>query len=139
MSTTAVPDRFTTLPDEHALQATVVALEEHGFSVEVVSDLDAAPGGAGPHPGRLAGDDQHLGDAGRDRDRGRHQRWRRAVGVGAEQDVRAGLRDPGAGNEGDRRPARLRAGQRASPPAAPWWSPRPRAASWPRTRGARPT
>src|SRR6266567_680217 len=42
MSTTAVPDRFTTLPDEHALQATVVALEEHGFSVEVVSDLDAA-------------------------------------------------------------------------------------------------
>src|SRR5712691_3286353 len=42
MSTTATPDRFTTLPDEHALQATVVALEEHGFSVEVVSDLDAA-------------------------------------------------------------------------------------------------
>jgi acyl-CoA hydrolase len=42
MSTTAVPDGFTTLPDEHALQATVVALEEHGFSVEVVSDLDAA-------------------------------------------------------------------------------------------------
>src|SRR5260370_8061144 len=42
MSTTAVPDRFATLPDEHALQATVVALEEHGFSVEVVSDLDAA-------------------------------------------------------------------------------------------------
>src|SRR5450631_3290341 len=42
MSTTAVPDRFTTLPDEHALQATVVALEEHGLSVEVVSDLDAA-------------------------------------------------------------------------------------------------
>jgi hypothetical protein len=33
MSTTAVPDRFTTLPDEHALPATVVALEEHGFSV----------------------------------------------------------------------------------------------------------
>jgi acyl-CoA hydrolase len=42
MSTTAVPDRFTTLPDEDALQATVVALEEHGFSVEIVSDLDAA-------------------------------------------------------------------------------------------------
>jgi acyl-CoA hydrolase len=42
MSTTAVPDRFTTLPDDHLLQATVVALEEHGFSVEVVSDLDAA-------------------------------------------------------------------------------------------------
>src|SRR6266705_156965 len=42
MSTTAVPDRFTTLPDEHTLQATVVALEEHGFSVEVTGDLDAA-------------------------------------------------------------------------------------------------
>src|SRR5256714_11218790 len=42
MSTTAIPDRFTTLPDEHALQATVVALEEHGFSVEVVDDLEAA-------------------------------------------------------------------------------------------------
>ena len=42
MSTTAVPDRFTTLPDENSLQATVVALEEHGFSVEVADDLDAA-------------------------------------------------------------------------------------------------
>jgi len=39
VSTTAVPDRFTTLPDDQALQATVVALEEHGFSVEVVDDL----------------------------------------------------------------------------------------------------
>jgi len=42
VSTTAIPDRFATLPDEPALQATVVALEEHGFSVEVVDDLDAA-------------------------------------------------------------------------------------------------
>src|ERR1700745_170647 len=45
MSTTATPATpadFTTLPDEHTLQATVVALEEHGFSVEVVDDLDAA-------------------------------------------------------------------------------------------------
>lgn len=42
MSTTDTPDRFTSLPDEHALAATVVALEEHGFSVEVVDDLDAA-------------------------------------------------------------------------------------------------
>jgi acyl-CoA hydrolase len=42
MSITATPDRFTELPDEHALQATVTALEEHGFSVEVVDDLDAA-------------------------------------------------------------------------------------------------
>ena len=42
MSTIATPDRFTSLPDEHALAATVVALEEHGFSVEVVDDLDVA-------------------------------------------------------------------------------------------------
>jgi hypothetical protein len=41
MSTSA-PDRFTTLPDTETLAATVVALEEHGFSVEVVDDLDAA-------------------------------------------------------------------------------------------------
>jgi acyl-CoA hydrolase len=39
---TYAPDRFTTLPDEQTLAATVVALEEHGFSVEVVDDLDAA-------------------------------------------------------------------------------------------------
>jgi acyl-CoA hydrolase len=42
MSTTQVSDRFTALPDEQTLQATVVALEEHGFSVEVVDDVDAA-------------------------------------------------------------------------------------------------
>jgi acyl-CoA hydrolase len=42
MSTTHAPDRFTTLPDDETLAATVVALEEHGFSVEVVDDLDAA-------------------------------------------------------------------------------------------------
>jgi len=42
MNTTHAPDRFTTLPDDQALAATVVALEEHGFSVEVVGDLDAA-------------------------------------------------------------------------------------------------
>ena len=42
MSTTATPDRFTSLPDEDTLAATVVALEEHGFSVEVVDGLDAA-------------------------------------------------------------------------------------------------
>src|SRR5438874_4010753 len=42
MSTTHAPDRYTVLPDEETLAATVVALEEHGFSVEVVPDLDAA-------------------------------------------------------------------------------------------------
>lgn len=34
--------RFTALPDEATLSATVVALEEHGFSVEIVDDLAAA-------------------------------------------------------------------------------------------------
>src|SRR5439155_23663651 len=33
---------YTVLPDDETLVATVVALEENGFSVEVVSDLDAA-------------------------------------------------------------------------------------------------
>jgi hypothetical protein len=42
MSMTQASDRFTALPDEQTLAATGVALEEHGFSVEVVDDLDAA-------------------------------------------------------------------------------------------------
>jgi hypothetical protein len=42
MSTTQDSERFTTLPDDETLAATVVALEEHGFSVDVVDDLDAA-------------------------------------------------------------------------------------------------
>jgi acyl-CoA hydrolase len=42
VTTTHAPDRFTTLPDEQTLADTVVALEEHGISVEVVDDLDAA-------------------------------------------------------------------------------------------------
>jgi acyl-CoA hydrolase len=42
VSLTETSDRFTALPDENTLATTVVALEEHGFSVEVVDDLDAA-------------------------------------------------------------------------------------------------
>jgi hypothetical protein len=42
VTTTAIPDQFTTLPDEGTLQAAVTALEEHGFSTEVVDDLGAA-------------------------------------------------------------------------------------------------
>jgi hypothetical protein len=42
VSMTQASDRFTALPDEQTLAAAVVALEEHGFSVEVVDDLDAA-------------------------------------------------------------------------------------------------
>src|SRR5439155_5607523 len=39
---THATDAYTVLPDDETLTATVVALEEHGFSVEVVADLDAA-------------------------------------------------------------------------------------------------
>ena len=35
-------DLYTALPDDETLQATVVALEEHGFSVRVVEELDGA-------------------------------------------------------------------------------------------------
>ena len=42
MSTITTPDRFTTLPDEPMIAATVTALAEHGFSAEVVDDLEDA-------------------------------------------------------------------------------------------------
>jgi hypothetical protein len=42
LTTTRTSDRFTALPDDQTLATAVVALEEHGFSVEVVDDLDAA-------------------------------------------------------------------------------------------------
>ena len=42
MTTTEATERFTALPDDATLAATVVALEEHGFSVEIVDDLAAA-------------------------------------------------------------------------------------------------
>ena len=42
MSTTHAYDRFTALPDDETIAATVVALEEHGFSVDIADDLDAA-------------------------------------------------------------------------------------------------
>ena len=42
MSTTDTADRFTALPADETIASTVVALEEHGFSVEVVGSLDAA-------------------------------------------------------------------------------------------------
>jgi hypothetical protein len=44
MSTTAAPGRFTTLPDEPTLASAVTALEEHGFSVEVVDNASAVAG-----------------------------------------------------------------------------------------------
>jgi hypothetical protein len=89
VTTTAVPDRFTTLPDEPALQATVVALEEHGFSVEVVGDLDAARQAVLAHipegssvitNASVTLEETGIADAINDGGGG--------VGVGAEQDVR---------------------------------------------------
>ena len=42
MSTTQAADRFTTLPDDQTLAEPTAALEEHGFSTEVVENLDDA-------------------------------------------------------------------------------------------------
>ena len=42
MSVTESTARFTALPNEQTLTETVTALEEHGYSVEVVDSLDAA-------------------------------------------------------------------------------------------------
>jgi hypothetical protein len=42
LGTMHASDGFTTLPDNQTLEATVVALEEHGFSVEVVDTLEVA-------------------------------------------------------------------------------------------------
>ena len=42
MTTTQESTRFTTLPDEETVAAAVLALEEHGFGVDVVDDLEAA-------------------------------------------------------------------------------------------------
>jgi len=42
VTTSHASDRFTTLPDDQTLATTVVALEEHGSSVEVVDEFDAA-------------------------------------------------------------------------------------------------
>jgi hypothetical protein len=42
VSSMRASDGYTVLPDDETLGATVVALEEHGFGVEVVPDLDAA-------------------------------------------------------------------------------------------------
>jgi acyl-CoA hydrolase len=42
MTTPHTTDRFDAMPDDETISATVVALEEHGFSVEVVGDAAAA-------------------------------------------------------------------------------------------------
>jgi LUD domain len=42
VTTTRAPDRFTELPTDEMLAATIVAPEEHGFSVEVLDDLNTA-------------------------------------------------------------------------------------------------
>jgi acyl-CoA hydrolase len=42
LSTSEAADLYTALPDDETLRATVVALEEHGFGVDVVDDLEVA-------------------------------------------------------------------------------------------------
>jgi hypothetical protein len=44
MSTTDTTNRFTTLPDDQTVADTAVALEEHGFGVDIVDSLEAARG-----------------------------------------------------------------------------------------------
>ena len=96
MSTIATPDRFTTLPDEPTIASAVTALEEHGFSVEVVDDLDAARQtvlARIPHGSSVMTNTSvtlaETGIADAINDGG-------ALRLGAQPDVRARLRDPGA-------------------------------------------
>ncbi len=42
MTASETSERFTSLADDRTVTDTIVALEEHGFSVEIVDDLDAA-------------------------------------------------------------------------------------------------
>ena len=42
MSNSDASHRFTSLPDRDTMEATIVALKDHGFSVEVVEDLGTA-------------------------------------------------------------------------------------------------
>jgi hypothetical protein len=42
VSTTPASEIYMTLPDQETVESTVVALEEHGSSVEVVDDLETA-------------------------------------------------------------------------------------------------
>ena len=140
MSTTAVPDRFTTLPEEATLNATVVALEEHGFSVEVVGDLDAArqavlariPEGSSVMTNTsVALDQTGLADAINDGG-GRYESARNkmlALDYATQaQQMKAIGGQPGYALDS----------VHAITAPAPWSSRRRRAASWPPTRGARP-
>jgi hypothetical protein len=114
VSTTAVPNRFTTLHREDAPQATVTALEEHGFSVEVVDDLDAAREAV---LARIAEGSSVMTNTSVIL----QETWirRRSTTAGATTrcvtDIRARFRDPGAGDEGDRRPAGLPPDSRERP------------------------
>jgi LUD domain len=141
MSTTAVPDRFTTLPDENNLQATVVALEEHGFSVEVVGDLDTArqavlariPEGSSVMTNTsvtLA--ETGIADTINDGD----GRWESARNKMFALDFATQAQEMKAiGGQPDYALGSVHAVTRDGM----WLSPRRRAASWPPTPGARPT
>src|SRR5262249_3821538 len=113
MTTTQTPDSFTELPEEHVLAATVVALEEHGFSVDVVDDLDGARAAVLariPHGSSVMTNTSvtlaEPGTAAAINDGGPYESARNAM-------FALDFATPGAADEGDRRPARLRAGQRA--------------------------
>jgi hypothetical protein len=61
ISTTRAPDRFTTLPDDRTRTATVVALEERGFSVHVLDCLGAAREALLARIPKIIRDNRHIG------------------------------------------------------------------------------
>src|SRR6266498_1596115 len=113
MTTVEQSERFTRLPDEETLAATVVALEEHGFSVDVVDDFDAAreavlariPEGSSVMINTSV-TLQETGIAAAIDDGERYESARK-------QDDGARLRHPAARDKGDRRTARVRPRQRS--------------------------
>jgi hypothetical protein len=77
MTTTHAHSPYTALPDEQSIADTVVALEERGFSDEVVNDLDSARDVVlSSDPRWLLRNDEYLGDAARERHRGGDRRGR---------------------------------------------------------------
>ena len=79
MTPNFAPERFTVLPDDETVAETVAGMENHGFNVDVVNDLDAARRAVLTRiPERRRRDDKPFGDVGGDRDRVR-DRQRRTV------------------------------------------------------------
>ena len=90
MSITDASERFTALPDAQELAATVVALEEHGFSVEIVDGPDDARTAV---LARIPEGSSVMTNTSVTLTGHRRRDQRRRPRDSAQQDVRAGLRD----------------------------------------------